>query len=134
MTATAYPATRPSALMWTGRVLSTIVSLFMTLDAVMHLVVPAPVVQAFAALGLPIHLSVTIGVLALVCTALYVIPRTSVLGAVLLTGYLGGAVAVQTRAAMPVFETLFPAIVGILLWSGLLLRDPALRSIFPLRS
>lgn len=111
-----------SAAGWTGRTISTLVALFMIMDAVMHLVKPQPVVTSFAQLGLPLQLSVPIGLLSLACTALYVIPRTSLVGAVLLTGYLGGAIAIQARAGSAVFPTIFPLIVGALVWGGLALR------------
>jgi hypothetical protein len=111
-----------NAAVWAGRVVSALVALFMTVDAVTHLLKPEPVVTAFAQLGLPLDLSVPIALLALACTALYVIPLTSLLGAVLLTGYLGGAVAIQARAASATFPTIFPVIVGALAWGGLALR------------
>lgn len=123
MTAAAHPRVHSaSAAVWTGRVLTALVALFMTMDAVMHLLKPQPVVAAFAQLGLPLTLSVPIGVLSLLCTALYVIPQTSLLGAVLLTGYLGGAIAIQARAGSAIFPTIFPLIIGGLAWAGLALR------------
>jgi hypothetical protein len=94
---------------------------------------PAPVVEAFAQLGYPLSVSIGLGVLELICLALYLIPRTSVLGAILLTGYLGGAVATQLRVGAGLFPLLFPAILGVLLWGALLLRDDRLRSFIPLR-
>lgn len=112
-----------NAAAWLGRGVSALVALFMTMDAVMHLLKPQPVVAAFAQLALPLDLSVPIGLFALACTALYVIPRTSLLGAVLLTGYLGGAVAIQARAGSAAFPTIFPVVVGVLAWGGLALRD-----------
>ena len=114
---------------WTGRTFSTLVAVFMSFDTVAHLAKPAPVIEAFVRLQVPEGLSVPIGVIGLVCTVLYAIPRTSVIGAVLLTGYLGGATAIQVRAGSSAFETLFPSIVGVLLWSGLLLRNDALRAL-----
>ena len=114
---------------WTGRVISGVVALFMTMDAVMHLAKPQPVATAFNQLGVSLGLSIPIAVLALACTALYVIPRTAILGAVLLTGYLGGAVAIQARAGSAPFPTIFPVIVGVLLWAGLLLRNERVRAI-----
>ena len=77
-------------------------------------------------------LSVTIGVLLTLSTILYAIPRTAVLGAALLTGYLGGAVAIQMRAGSPLFETVFPVIFGIVVWAGIYLRDCRLRRVFPI--
>lgn len=123
MTAAAHPRLHTtSAAVWTGRAISALAALFMIMDAVMHLLKPQPVVTSFAQLGLPLQLSVPIGVLSLACTALYVIPRTSLVGAVLLTGYLGGAIAIQARAGSAIFPTIFPLIIGALVWGGLALR------------
>jgi hypothetical protein len=94
---------------------------------VVHVLKPAPVVEAFARLGYPLSASVGIGILELVFTALYVVPRTAALGAVLLTGYLGGAVATQLRAGSGWFETIFPVIIGAIVWGGLALRDARVR-------
>jgi len=82
-------------------------------------------------LGIPMSQAVSIGVLLLVSTIVYSIPRTAVLGAVLLTGYLGGAVAIQMRAGSPVFETVFPVLSGIIVWAGVYLRECGLRRVFP---
>src|SRR5690242_7360798 len=98
MSAISITAARPASRSWTGRAFSTLVVLFMLFDSALHLAKPAIVAQAFAQLQVPEHLSVGIGLLELACTILYVIPRTSLLGAVLLTGYLGGATAIQVRA------------------------------------
>jgi hypothetical protein len=123
-----------SSQLWIGRILSGIVVLFLLFDATIHLMRIPPVAEAFAQLGLPLSLAVTLGIVELVCVAAYVFPRTSVLGAILLTGYLGGAIAIQARVGNSLFrETLFPVYVGILLWGGLLARDEKLRAIFPLR-
>ena len=90
--------------------------------------------QAFIRVGFPEKLSLTIGIVLLVCVLLYVIPRTSVLGAILLTGYLGGAVVTNLRAGSPLFsETLFPVYFGVLAWGGLFFRDARLRALIPLR-
>ena len=115
----------------TGRALSVLSILFLLFDAAGKFVRPEPVVDAFARLGVPISLSVSIGTLLLVGTALYAIPRTAVLGAVLLTGYFGGAVAIQMRAGSPTFETVFPVLLGVLTWAGIYLRICGLRKIFP---
>src|SRR6266404_9054565 len=94
---------------WIGRVLSGLVVLFLIPDGIIKFIKPAPVVDAFAHLGLPLSLANTIGILLLVCTAIYAFPRTAVLGAILLTGYLGGAVATHLRAGDPLFShILFP--------------------------
>ncbi|MGH7978774.1 MAG: DoxX family protein [Limisphaerales bacterium] len=121
------------SLIWTGRVISTLVVLFMLLDGVMKLVKPAPVMQATARLGFPDSAITCIGIVLLACTVLYAIPRTAILGAILLTGYLGGAVATQVRAGSSLFETLFPVIFGVLVWGGIFLRDGRLRAMIPLR-
>ncbi len=119
---------------WIGRILSGLVVLFLVPDAIIKFIRPAPVVDAFTHLGLPLSLANTLGILLLVCTAVYVFPRTSVLGAILLTGYLGGAVATHLRAGDPLFShVLFPTYLGVLLWLGLYLRDDRLRGLIPSR-
>ena len=118
---------------WTGRIIAGLVTLFMLFDAAMKFVRPAPVIQAFARTGWPAELSVPLGAILLTCTILYVIPRTAVLGAVLLTGYLGGAVAANLRLENPlVSNTLFPVYFGILIWTSILTRNPGLAEWFPL--
>jgi hypothetical protein len=119
--------------LWTGRVLTILSVLFLLFDAFGKFARPVQVTDAFTRLGLPIATSLTIGVLLTVCTLLYAIPQTAVLGAVLLTGYLGGAVAIQMRAGSPTFETIFPVLFGILVWAGLYLRDPQLGKLIPIR-
>jgi DoxX-like family len=116
--------------LWTGRVLSALVVLFMLFDTTLHLLEPQVVVDAFNRLGYNPDLSRPIALVELLCVVLCAIPRTAVWGAVLLTGYLGGAVATQLRAGSPfVGETLFPVYVGILLWGGLVLRDRRVRAL-----
>lgn len=117
--------------LWTGRVLSSLGSMFLLFDAVMKLVKPQFVVDATVQLGYPESAIVGIGVALLVSTILYLIPRTAILGAVLLTGYLGGAVATHVRVGGPVFNILFPVIFGALLWAGLWLRDRRVRNLLP---
>ncbi len=121
------------AALWTGRIISGVVVLFMVFDGVTKLMRVEPVLKAAAQLGFTVTQIAAIGILLLACTLIYVIPRTSVLGAILLTGYLGGAVATQVRAANPLFETLFPVIFGVLVWAGLFLRDRRLREMVPVR-
>jgi hypothetical protein len=133
MEASSQTAAASKGMIWTGRILTGLMALFFILDGVGHLMKPAPVVDAFARLGYPLSASVGIGVLLLICTAIYVTPRTSVLGAVLLTGYLGGAVSTHVRAGSSLFETIFPVILGALAWAGLLVRDAELRQLIPLR-
>jgi hypothetical protein len=113
---------------WTGRVLSGIVSAFFVFDGGAKLFKPAPVVQATLQLGYPESTIVGMGIVLLACTVLYLIRRTSVVGAILLTGYLGGAVATQVRVSEPWFNVLFPVFFGCLVWAGLYLRDGRLRS------
>jgi len=120
--------------LWTGRVLSGLVIVFLLFDAVIKLIPLDVVVETSRQLGIPTNLAVTLGVLTLLGTLLYAYPRTSVLGAILLTGYLGGAIYVHVRAGSPLFShTLFGVYLGILLWGGLYLRDERLRLIFPWR-
>jgi hypothetical protein len=118
---------------WTGRVISGLVVLFLLFDGVTKVMKVAPVLQASAQLGFPVSLIVAIGAVLLICTVIYAIPSTSILGAILLTGYLGGAVAIQARIGNPLFETLFPVIFGVLVWAGIVLRDNRLRALIPLR-
>jgi hypothetical protein len=120
---------------WAGRILSGLVALFLIPDGIIKFLKPAPVIETSAHLGLPLSLANTLGILVLVCTAIYLFPRTSVLGAILLTGYLGGAVATHLRVGDPLFShVLFPTYLGLLLWLGLYLRDDRLRALVPLRS
>lgn len=119
--------------LWTGRILSTLVVLFMALDGFMKLIKPASVMEATARLGFPAGAITGIGIVLLGCTILYAIPRTAIFGAILLTGYLGGAVATQVRAGSPTFETLFPVIFGVLVWGGLFLRDGQVQTLIPWR-
>jgi hypothetical protein len=118
-------------LLWLGRVLSGLAVAFFLLDGVMKLWKPAVVVEATLKLGYPESDIVGIGVLLLTCTLLYIFPRTSILGAILLTGYLGGAVASQLRAGNGWFNVVFPAIFGAVVWSGLWLRDTRVRTLLP---
>jgi hypothetical protein len=115
--------------LWTGRILTGIAGAFFLFDAVMKLVKPAAVVKATVELGYPESTIVGIGITLLVCTLLYLFPRTAVLGAVLLTGYLGGAIATNVRASTPTFNIVFPLIFGCLLWGALYLRDQRVRSL-----
>jgi hypothetical protein len=119
---------------WVGRMLSGSVVLFLVPDGIIKFIKPAPVVETSAHLGLPLSLANTLGIILLICTAIYVFPRTSVLGAILLTGYLGGAVATHLRVGDPLFShILFPTYLGVLVWLGLYLRDSRLRALIPLR-
>jgi hypothetical protein len=118
---------------WAGRIISAFPVLFLLLDAVFKLIKPAPVVEATVRLGYPEGVIVGLGIVLLLSTILYLIPLTSVLGAILLTGYLGGAVATHVRVGESLFSIIFPVIFGALLWLGLFLREPRLRPLIPLR-
>ncbi len=119
---------------WTGRILAGLVTAFLVLDGVLKLLRPAPIVEATARLGYPEGSIVAIGVVLLACVALYVIPRTAVLGAVLLTGYLGGAVATHVRVGDPIAShVLAPIYFAVLIWGSLYLRDRRLRGLLGAR-
>lgn len=120
--------------LWTARIISGLVALFFLLDGGMKLVKPEFVVKETVRLGYPESTIVPIGAVLIVCTILYLIPRTAVLGAILLTAYLGGAVATHVRAGEPVFSIVFAIVFGVLLWLGLYLRNPTLRLLVPLTS
>jgi hypothetical protein len=121
-------------MVWAGRVMSGLMVAFLLFDSVIHMARIAPVVAAFAQLGLPLDFAVPLGIVELACVAIYVYPRSAVLGAILLTGYLGGAVAMQLRVGNPLFgEALFPIYIGVLLWGGLWLREARLRALIPVQ-
>jgi len=118
--------------MWTGRLMSGLVVLFLLLDGAMKLVPLDIVIETSAQLGLPASLARTLGILTILCTVLYAIPKTSVLGAILLTAYLGGAIATHARVGSPLFtHVLFGVYLGFLVWGGLYLSDPRLRALIP---
>jgi uncharacterized membrane protein len=118
---------------WAGRLVSALVVLMLLADSVSKIMKAAPVLKAQAELGFPDSLTVGIGFVLFICTFVYVIPRTSILGAILLTGYLGGAVAVKLRIGDSLFgQVLFPVYVGAMLWGGLFLREDRLRALIPL--
>ena len=128
----AEPGTTKGAL-WTGRIITAFPALFLFVDSVMKLLKPPPVVQATVELGYPESSIIGLGIVLLACVVLYVIPKTSVLGAILLTAYLGGAVATHVRVGSPLFtHTLFPVYLAALIWGGLFLRDSRLRMLIPL--
>jgi len=121
--------------LWAGRILSAIPVLFLLADGVMKLIKPAFVVEATVRLGYRESVILCLGIVLLTCVALYVIPRTSVLGAILLTGYLGGAVATHLRVGDPLFSpVLFPSYLRVMLWGGLYPREERLRALNPLRA
>jgi hypothetical protein len=118
-------------LLWTGRIVSGLAALFFLMDGVMKLFKPAVVVEATRQLGYPESDIIGIGVLLLICTLLYLFPRTSILGAILLTGYMGGAVASQVRIGAGWFNVAFAVLFGVLVWAGLWLRDVRVRNLLP---
>ena len=119
-------------MLWTGRVISALMIVFMLFDASVKILKLPVAVEGTVRLGYPAGLIQPIGIAALVCVLLYAIPRTSILGAILLTGYLGGATATQVRVQDAWF--VFPPILGALIWAGLYLRDERLRGLIPLNS
>jgi DoxX-like family len=117
-------------MVWTGRVLSALPVALLIFSGILKLVKPAGVVQGFEHFGLPIALAVKLGILEIACAVVYAIPRTAVLGAILVTGYMGGATLTHVRLGEPwVVEVL----VGVLAWGGLYLRDARIRALIPVR-
>jgi hypothetical protein len=119
--------------LWTGRIISAVVVLFLLFDSITKVMKVRAVIEASAQLGYPVNAIVTIGIILLVCTAFYIIPQTAVLGAILLTGYLGGAVAANLRIGSAMFNTFFPIVFAALAWAGILLRESRLGALIPLR-
>jgi len=113
--------------LWASRIMSGLVALFLLWDGVMKLLKPAVVVKATRDLGYPESEIVGIGMVLLACTLLYIFPRTSILGAILLTGYLGGAIASQVRIEASWFNVVFAFVFACLMWGGLWLRDVRVR-------
>jgi DoxX-like family len=122
-----------NAVIWVGRMVSTLVVLFCAFDGIMKVIREPHVIAASADFGFSASQIVLIGVLMLLCTVLYTIPRTAILGSVVLTGYLGGAVVSNMRVGHPVFECIFPVIFAVLAWGGLFVREPRLRELIPFR-
>jgi len=120
--------------LWTGRIISAVPALFLLVDGAMKLVKPDVVVKTTVELGYAESVILPLGIVLLACTILYIIPPTAVLGAILLTGYLGGAVATHVRAGQGSFGILFPVVLGVLLWGGLGLRHDQLRTLIPLKT
>ena len=118
--------------LWTGRILSTIPVLLLLTSATAKILKPPPVLQGFAQLGYSESIILKLAIIELTFTAIYLIPRTAVFGAILLTAYLGGATATHARVSDP--AVVGPILTGVMLWLGLYLRDQRLRSLVPLRS
>src|SRR5215467_8909506 len=121
---------RSKLTLWGGRMIRGLVVLFLLFDGVTKIIRAPAALAATAQLGFSASQIIGIGALLLACTIVYVIPRTSILGAILLTGYLGGATATHVRIGEPFFA---PIILGVLVWGGLFLRDEQLRELIPLR-
>ena len=117
-------------MLWAGRILSTLPVLMLLMSATMKFAQPPDVAKGFEHLGWPLGLALVLGIVELGCTILYVVPQTSVLGAILLTGYLGGATATHVRVGDAFVA---PIVLGVLVWGGLFLRDPRIRALIPLR-
>jgi uncharacterized membrane protein YphA (DoxX/SURF4 family) len=132
MQSAAQPAPISKGRLWTGRILSAIPVLMMLFAGIMKLIKPPSMVQGLAQYGYPESLVVIIGVVETACAILYLIPRTSILGAILVTAFLGGATATNVRVKDPSF--VLPVIFGVLAWAGLFLRDERLRALIPLKS
>jgi hypothetical protein len=122
------------AALWAGRIIIALFGLFMLLDGVMKLVKPAFVVKGTLEAGFPESSILGLGIALTVSSILYLVPRTSIFGAILLTGYLGGAVATHVRLSHGTVEVLFPVVFGVLIWLGLYLCDVRLRALIPLKS
>ena len=130
MTSNTQTAPTSKTMLWAGRIVSALPVLVLLLSAVMKLLKPTPVVEGFAHLGWDESLALVLAIVELACTLLYVIPQTAVLGAILLTGYLGGATATHARIGDPFYA---PILLGVLVWLGLFLRGARLRALLPLR-
>src|SRR5262245_23633347 len=115
--------------LWSGRIVSALPAVFLLIDGIMKIVKPAVVIEATVKLGYPEGVILGLGVVLIACTVIYLIPRTAVLGAILLTGYLGGAVATHVRVGDPLFPVIFPVILGTMVWGGLYLRSARLRKL-----
>ncbi len=126
MTTYIQPATLSIVSLWTGRIITGLVMIFLAFDGVTKIIQVAPVVEASKKLGITSDSLLGIGIVLLTCTAIYAIPSTAILGAILLTGYLGGAAAIQVRAGSGAFPVAFSIVFGILVWVGPVLREPRL--------
>jgi DoxX-like family len=127
------PMVSPGRL-WASRIVRALTVLFLLVDTIVKVLRLPPAVEGTVRLGYPESTVLGIGIIELVCLVVYLIPRTSILGAILLTGYLGGAVATHVRIGSPLLShTLFPIYVGMLIWLALFLRDDRLRTLLPVR-
>lgn len=120
----------PKRMLWISYILSALPALLLLFSGAMKLMRPPSVIEGFVRLGYDESLALGIGTVELLCTMLYLIPRTSALGAILLTGYLGGAIATHVRMGEPFYA---PILLGLFVWGGLFLREERLRALIPLR-
>ncbi len=120
--------------LWTGRIISAVVVLFLLFDSITKVMKVRAVIEASAQLGYPANTIFTIGIILLVCAVFYIIPQTAVLGAILLTGYLGGAIAANLRIGSAMFNTFFPIVFAALTWTGIFLRESRLGALIPFRT
>ncbi len=127
------PQSAPTSnkLIWSGRIITTLVVLMLTMSAVMKFMQPDGMAEGMEKLGWPMKLAVVLGIIELLCTLLYAIPQTAVVGAILLTGYFGGATATHLRIGDSVVG---PVLFGVVVWLGLFLRDSRLRALIPWRA
>lgn len=131
MSSTTDPAPVSKKVLWTGRIMSAVPALMLLFSAVMKFVKPPGMEEGLKHLGWSMDLMLGLGILEAACTIVYLIPRTAIVGAILLTGYLGGAIATHVRVGDPFYSII---IFGVLIWGGLYLRDPRLRALIPLRA
>lgn len=129
MIAATHPIYAAKPTIWAGRIISALAILFLAFDTLIKVLNLPPAVEATTQLGYAAGVVVPLGILELACLLLYTIPRTSVLGAILMTGYLGGAIATHVMAGSPLFSLIFPVIIGAFVWGGLFLRNERLRNI-----
>jgi hypothetical protein len=118
---------------WAGRILTAIPALFLLFDGIAKVLKVAPVLEACAQLEVPVRVVPGLGIVLVAATLIYAIPQTSALGAIVLTGYLGGATWTHVRMGGPLFSIVFPSLVGAMIWGGLYLREPRLRALIPVR-
>jgi hypothetical protein len=127
------PVRTTNPALWSSRILSAVLILFMSFDSIIKIIQHPEAVTPTVAMGYAASLVMVLGIIELACLVLYLIPATSVLGAILLTGYLGGAVATQVRVGAEPFSLIFPFIIGAMVWGVLFLRDARIRALIPLR-
>jgi hypothetical protein len=134
MASAAYTAPVSKKMLWAGWIISAVPAAMLLLSCALKLMRSPQVLEEFARLGYDERVILGLGITELLCAVIYLIPSTSVLGAILMTGYLGGAIATHVRVGDPLFNQITPGVLGVLVWLGLYLRDPRLRALLPLRS